>query len=84
LQALELTNGEKFNRVLTTGAEQWKQKYPESEGIVHSLFRKALGREPDKKELEVAKQMLGDKPDVNTIADLFWSVLLLPEFQIVY
>lgn len=84
LQALELTNGEKFNRVLTKGAEQWKQKYPASENIVNELFKKALGREPDKKELEVAKQMLGDSPDVNAIADLFWSVLLLPEFQIVY
>lgn len=84
LQALELTNGEKFNRVLTKGAGYWKEKYPESDGLVNALFSKALGREPDKKELEVARQMLGDTPDVDAIADLFWSVLLLPEFQIVY
>ena len=84
LQALELTNGEKFNRILTRGAEQWKQKYPESESLINELFRKVLGREPKEKELEVAKKMLGNTPDVNAIADLFWSVLLLPEFQIVY
>ena len=48
------------------------------------LYHKALGRTPDKKEIETASRMLGDKPDVEAIADLFWSVVLLPEFQIVY
>jgi len=84
LQALELTNGEKFNRVLTHGATQWKQKYTESEVIIKELFRKALGREPDKKEMETAMETLGDNPDADDIADLCWSILLLPEFQIVY
>lgn len=84
LQALTLTNGETFDRVLTKSAADWKQKYPSSEMIVHELFRKALGREPQKKELEIAMRQLGDTPAVEAIADLFWSVLLLPEFQIVY
>ena len=84
LQALELTNGEKFNRVLTKGAIQWKKDYPDSNGIIDMLYQKALGRTPDKREIETAGRMLGDKPDVEAIADLFWSVVLLPEFQIVY
>ncbi len=84
LQALELTNGEKFNRVLTKGAIQWKKEYVESNDIIDMLYQKALGRIPDKKEIETAGRMLGDKPDVEAIADLFWSVVLLPEFQIVY
>ena len=84
LQALELTNGEKFNRVLTKGAIQWKKDYADSNGIIDMLYQKALGRTPDKREIETAGRMLGDKPDVEAIADLFWSVVLLPEFQIVY
>ncbi len=84
LQALELTNGEKFNRVLTNGAIQWKTNYADSHGIIDMLYLKALGRTPDKKEIETASRMLGDNPDVEAIADLFWSVVLLPEFQIVY
>ncbi len=84
LQALELTNGVKFNQVLTKGAADWKQKYPERDQLVKDLFRKTLGREPEKKEMDVAANLLGDKPDAEAIADLFWSVFLLPEFQIVY
>jgi len=84
LQALELTNGEKFNRVLTRGAAQWKSNFPQSEVMIKELFRKALGREPDKKELEASVKMIGNNPDVDAIADLCWSVLLLPEFQILY
>jgi len=84
LQALELTNGEKFNRVLAKGATQWKQNYQESEVMIKELFRKALGREPGKKELDTAMKILGNNPDADAIADLCWSVMLLPEFQIVY
>jgi len=84
LQALELTNGEKFNRVLTKGAADWQQKYSTSDRLVKDLFKKTLGREPEKSEMEVALKILGDKPGTDAIADLFWSVFLLPEFQIVY
>jgi len=84
LQALELTNGEKFNKVLTEGAASWKQKYPDRDILVNHLFRKTLGRKPGIKEMDVAVKLLGDQPEVENIADLFWSVFLLPEFQIVY
>jgi Protein of unknown function (DUF1553) len=84
LQALELTNGEKFNKVITSGAREWKKKYAESDQLVKDLFRKTLGREPEKNEMDVAAKVLGEKPDEAAVADLFWSVFLLPEFQIVY
>jgi hypothetical protein len=32
----------------------------------------------------VAKKALGDNPDAEAIEDLFWAVVLLPEFQIIY
>lgn len=84
LQALELTNGERFNTTLKTGAENWKKKYGESNVIIKEIYRKALGREPQQKEFRVAKQMLGPSPGIEAIQDLFWAVLLLPEFQIIY
>lgn len=84
LQALELTNGEKFNKVISSGAREWKEKYNESDQLVIDLFRKTLGREPEKNELDVAVKVLGNQPDEAAVADLFWSVFLLPEFQIVY
>ncbi len=84
LQALELTNGERFNAVLKKGAEDWKRKYNKSDLIIKEIYRKALGREPQQKEFKVARQVLGDTPGTEAIQDLFWAIMLLPEFQIIY
>jgi hypothetical protein len=84
LQALELTNGERFNMVLKKGAVKWKEKYRDSDLIIKELYRKALGREPQSTEYTVAKQLLRNNPGTESIQDLFWAILLLPEFQIIY
>ena len=84
LQALELTNGERFNAALKTGAETWKKKYGEGDVIIKEIYRKALYRDPLQKEFKVARKLLGESPGIEAIQDLFWAVLLLPEFQIIY
>lgn len=84
LQALELTNGERFNTALKTGAENWKKKYREGDVLIKEIYRKALGRDPQQRELAVAKKVLGPNAGTEGIQDLFWAVLLLPEFQIIY
>ena len=70
--------------MLRKGAENWKLKYKHSDLIIQEVYRQALGREVGKTEFTAAKKMLGDKPSIDSIQDLFWSVLLLPEFQIIY
>ena len=84
LQALELTNGERFNSMIRIGAENWKQKYKQTDVIIKEIYMRALGREADPKEFKVAKKLLGDKPETDSIQDLFWVIMLLPEFQIIY
>jgi mono/diheme cytochrome c family protein len=84
LQALELTNGDGFNSVMKNGAEIWKQKYKTSDAIIKEIYRRALLREVQPKEYKVAKKLLGDNPTTDSIQDLFWAIMLLPEFQIVY
>ncbi|GAA4453103.1 hypothetical protein GCM10023189_17670 [Nibrella saemangeumensis] len=84
LQALELTNGTKFNEALKYGAEQWKEKYPSSDSIVKELYRRALGREPVPKEMVVAQKIVGTKPSVEGIQDLVWVIALHPEFQLIF
>jgi hypothetical protein len=84
LQALELTNGERFNSMLRRGAENWKLKYKSGDLIIKEVYKQALGREVKANELKVAKKILGDKPATDSIQDLFWAVMLLPEFQIIY
>lgn len=84
LQALELTNGERFNSMLRKGAENWKTKYKSVDVIIKEVYKQALGREVQANEFKVAKKILGDKPETDSIQDLFWAVMLLPEFQIIY
>ena len=84
LQALELTNGERFNSMLKKGAENWKLKYKSGDLIIKEIYKQALGREVRSDEYKVAKKILGDKPARDSIQDLFWAIMLLPEFQIIY
>ncbi len=84
LQALELTNGDRFNSMIKKGAVIWKNKYVTSEQIIKQLYLQALNREATVKEFAIAKKILGETPTNDAIEDLFWIILLLPEFQIIY
>ncbi|WP_210422483.1 DUF1549 domain-containing protein [Spirosoma sp. KCTC 42546] len=84
LQALELTNGEKFNDALKRGAQQWKATYPNSDALVKNLYWKALGREPKPNELAIAQKIVGKNPTTEGIQDLVWAISLHPEFQLIY
>ena len=84
LQALELTNGEKFNASIEQGARRWQAKYPQSEMLVKALYRRALSRNPMPKELAVATGVLGQNPSVEGIQDLAWAIVLHPEFQLIF
>jgi uncharacterized membrane protein len=84
LQALELTNGERFNSMIGRGAITWQKKYVTSDRVIKEIYSQALGRDAQPKEYQIAKKLLGDTPAIDGIQDLFWSILLLPEFQIIY
>lgn len=84
LQALELTNGEFFNGVLEEGAILWMERYNnDSKKIVEHLFQKSLGRKPSTIEQKVLLSVLGDQPKKEDVQDVFWSTLILPEFQFI-
>jgi uncharacterized membrane protein len=84
LQALELTNGNVFNMALESGAKKWRERFSNSEELIEEVYKQALGRAPQKSERDVAIKMLGSSPDAGDIEDLLWSVMLLPEFQLIY
>ncbi|MDB5239464.1 MAG: hypothetical protein JWP57_89 [Spirosoma sp.] len=84
LQALELTNGEKFNDAIRRGAQEWKATYPASDVLVRNLYWKTLGREPKPKELMIAQKIVGKTPSTEGIQDLVWAISLHPEFQLIY
>lgn len=83
LQALELTNGSKFNNALRKGAEVWIKKYATSDLLIQTLYQKILNRAPSFREMNLTKKYIGEKPTVSGIQDLVWAVALSPEFQII-
>lgn len=84
LQALELTNGEYFNGVLAQGADIWLDTYSDKGQLVAMLYQKSLGRDPSRKEREIALSTLNGASAEEGLQDLFWSTVLLPEFQFIY
>ena len=84
LQALELTNGDAYNAALDAGAKQWHEKYPDGAQLVKEIYKQSLGREPDKAEMDAAMKIVGTSPSQEDVEDLLWSVMLLPEFQLIF
>lgn len=84
LQALELTNGVRFNEAIHRGAQAWKDKYPEVTVLVREVYRNTLGRLPGTAEEAVVLKSLGQTPSDDAIQDFIWAMTLHPEFQLIY
>ncbi|MEZ5384968.1 MAG: DUF1549 domain-containing protein [Prosthecobacter sp.] len=84
LEAIDLANGAALAEALTKGAAQLSsQPWPSSRALIRHLFHHALSRDPTAGELAAASDLLGDKPTPATIEDTLWTILMLPEFQLV-
>jgi mono/diheme cytochrome c family protein len=84
LEAIDLSNGQILAETLERGsrkllAKNWKS----STEFVQWLYRFALSREPSAEELAVLTESLGPKLTEQGIQDVLWSVIMLPEFQMV-
>src|SRR5690606_35074790 len=51
LQALELTNGERFNNALEHGAREWLARHASGAEIVRNVYTNALRRQPTEDEV---------------------------------
>ena len=85
LQALDLSNGDVMGRLTTDGAKSLLKKNPdwESKEIVTVIYGAGLGRDPSAEELAIAKEILGTKVTEASLADLLWTIFMLPEFQLI-
>lgn len=80
LQALELNNGVEFVNYLNSGASRL---FAQQETLTERLYLTALSRPPSESELAVSREILGDPASKESVADLLWSVVMLPEFQFI-
>ena len=84
MQALELTNG----ATLDARLQQAAAKFTAEAGIdpaawLTRLYRDSLSRDPSEAERQIALEILGQQPKAESIADLLWAVVNLPEFQLI-
>jgi hypothetical protein len=83
LEAIDLANGEALAGLLKSGAERLVRDAAAPDKLVDSVFMQALGRRPTPQEKTLLVKELGVRPSRQSIEDLLWMVLLLPEFQFV-
>ena len=83
LEAIDLANGQSLADSLQRGGVKLAARDWTPDTFSQWLFRSTLGREPSAAELATMKAELGDKVTPQGIEDALWSVLMLPEFQLV-
>jgi hypothetical protein len=84
LEAMELANGQGLNEILNRGAKQLASRQWQSTAEFSSwLYRFALSRQPTAEETAALQEVLGNEVTAVAVEDVLWSVLTLPEFQLV-
>ena len=84
LQALELNNGAEFVDYLKRGASKLGGEFAgRPDALIDHLYLTALSRAPEPSERAVGREILGPETSETSVADLLWTVLMLPEFQFV-
>jgi hypothetical protein len=87
LQALELTNGQTLASMLSEGARRLREAAGpggSTVALVNRLYEQALGRLPSAAERSLALKLVGSPARGEGLEDLLWSLVMLPEFQLVY
>jgi len=81
LEAIDLANGEQLADLLRQGATGLIQPGVDMAELVDTVFARALGRRPSTAEKDGLVAALGSSPNQQSVEDLLWLVLMLPEFQ---
>jgi hypothetical protein len=84
LQALELTNGSTLAMALQKASTKLlADKDASTEQMIDGIYQRALGREATKKEMALARQVVGSPATADGAEDLLWAVFMLPVFQLI-
>lgn len=87
LQALDLSNGAVLTNTLQQGANKLLksagEQALETDKFVAQIYQQALARAPQPEEQQAAAEFLGTKPNAEALADWLWTIVMLPEFQLI-
>lgn len=84
MQALELTNGATLDsRLQNAAARVSAEAAADPAKWVANIYRLTLSRDPSDTERQLALELLGQQPKPESVADLLWAIVNLPEFQLI-
>ena len=84
LEAIQLANEQTLFDTLSRGGERiLAARGRDPDALARWVFAAALSRTPTAEEADAARDILGASPTESSLADLLWSVVMLPEFQLV-
>lgn len=84
LEAIDLSNGSTLADALARGAPKILAAHAgDRDALIAWVFESTLLRRPTEAEAAAARELLGDQPSPQSVEDLLWAVLMLPEFQLV-
>jgi hypothetical protein len=84
IQALELTNGSTLDaRLKKAAAKILPLAEQDPAAWIEHAYRILLSRAPAAEEKQIAKELLGEEPKAEAIADFLWAIVNLPEFQLI-
>ena len=84
MQALELTNGATLDsRLKKAAAKLAAEAANDPTAWLDRFYLQALSRPPTSAEHDLSLTLLGNPPTSESVADLVWALVNLPEFQLI-
>lgn len=84
LEAIQLANEQSLADDFTRGGEAVLRAHgPGPDAILAWLYAAALSRTPTADEAAAARDLLGEQPTTDSVADCLWAIVMLPEFQLI-
>jgi hypothetical protein len=81
---MDLNNGAILAAQLEKGAARLLETQgADPQSMVDSLYWQALSRAPSAEEKQIALEVLGARPNADTVQDFLWTLFMLPEFQLI-
>lgn len=83
LVALELMNGPELQRLVQQAAEAQLKQSSAAPDFSLRVYWTLLARPPTAEEQHTAAELLSSLPNQETAQDLIWTIVMLPEFQLI-
>ena len=73
-----------LSKLIKDGAIALTKDETEKQILVSQIFQFALGRRPTDSEDIMIKELVEDDKILNSFEDVLWTLIMLPEFQLIY